>query len=223
MHAHTNPLYLHQEITLLALRPERGAAAHGTWPNQAVAGGILADLLLAGRLTTEGKRSLVIPADPRLLDEPLLDECLQRVTMGAGPASAQRWVGRFATSRNFHRAAERLCQLGVLRPASERVLLFFSRRLYPEVDPATRREAVERLRAAIFGDEREVEARTATLVALAAATDLLKLHFSKKDLRAHRPRINALKRGEVTGEATAAVIRAVQAAVTAAAAAAASG
>lgn len=206
-------LYLHQELLLLALRDDRGTAEWGAWTTQAIGGGILADLLLERRITTEGKRSLVTLVDATPTGEPLLDASLERIASAKRRAAAQRWVGRFATTSCFHRAAERLSELGVLRVASESVLLIFSRRVYPEVDGRPEREVVDRLRDAIFGESLEVEARTAALVSLAAAADLLRVHFPKKHLRARRARIEALKSGDAIGEATAAAIQAVQAAM----------
>ena len=54
------PLYLHEEIMLLALRDEEGTVEFGSMYGYALGGAILAELLLAGRISVEeGKRKLV--------------------------------------------------------------------------------------------------------------------------------------------------------------------
>jgi Golgi phosphoprotein 3 len=205
-------LFVHQEAMLLALRDDRGTA-WGAWAAQAVGGGVLTDLVLAERVRLEGKRHLVTVIDSSPLGDPVLDESLERIASAKRRGAAQRWVSSFSSTKVFHATAERLCELGVLRLESKSVLLIFSRRVYPEIDPAPEREIVERLREAIFTDRDDIEPRIAVLVSLAASTELLRVHFDKKELKGRKHRIEQLQQGEAVGQATAAVIEGIQAAV----------
>ena len=77
------PLYLHEEIMLLALRDEKGTVEFGTNYVHAICGAILAELLMAGRISVaEGKKKLVNPVSDEPLGDPVLDECLQNAPVG---------------------------------------------------------------------------------------------------------------------------------------------
>jgi Golgi phosphoprotein 3 len=130
-------------------------------------------------------------------------------------------VTRLSTTPRFHAAAQRLCDLGVLRMSTESVLLLFTRRVYPEIDPGPEGEIIDRLRGAIFTDG-PTDAQTAVLLSIASAAELLGYHFPKKDLRARKSRIKAVGSGEAVGEAVAGVIRGIRAALIAASVAGAS-
>ncbi len=87
------------------------------------------------------------------------------------------------------------------------------RKLYPEVDPRPEKALIERPRDAIFTEKRNVDARTAILVALAESVDLLRIPFSKKELRPRKQRIRQLAEGALSGDATKAAIEAAQTAI----------
>lgn len=206
--------FVYQNILLLALRDDRGTPL-GAWAPYAVGGGMLADLLLEGRISLDGKRQLVTLENAEPVGDPLLDDGLLQIAEASRRASAQRWVTRFAAKKQFRAAAERLCDLGVLRLDTQSVLLLFTRRIYPEIDPAPEREVIASMREAIFTDTAPDPA-TAVLVSLASAAELLGHHFPKKDLRARRARIKAIADESAVGAATAKVIQGVQAAIIAA-------
>ena len=117
------------------------------------------------------------------LHEPILDECLGLIASGKRRRKAQDWVSRFGRLKKLkHRVARGLCQRGILRETEDKVMLFFTRKLYPEIDPTPERRVVERLRRAISSDSKTVSPETVVLVALVNATGILKAHFDKKDL-----------------------------------------
>ena len=126
----------------------------------------------------------------------------------------ETWVSRFAGFKELkHRIAERLCEQDILRADRDKLLLIFSRRIYPEIDPTPEIELIGRLRKAIFTDTDHLDPRTAVLVSLASSADLLKTVFAKKDLAGRKQRIEKIINGEVIGEATQQAIAAVQAAL----------
>lgn len=211
-----DPLFLHEELLLLALRDDEGTVESGAWYKTAMGGAALAELLMAERIRIDKstKNGLVTLVSRKKLGDPFLDECLNKVRTAKRRASASTWVQRFANAKDLKdRIADGLCKRGVLRKDEGTVLWLFSRRIYPELDPSFEKEIVARLRRAIFTEARDLELRTVVLVSLANQTGLLKAIFDKKKLKAREKRIERIASGEVAGQATKAAVEAVQAAI----------
>lgn len=210
-----NRLYLHEEIMLLVLRDEQGTIEFGAWYNQAVGAAVLSELLLAERIEVEvGKKRMVNVLDDRPLGEPVIDACLEKIATAKRRASATNWVSRFGNLKQLkHRVAQGLCRRGILRADEDKVLLLFSRRIYPELNPGPERQLIGRLRQAIFSDVEPDDIRTVVLVSLANACDLLKYTFGKKQLKGRSKRIEQLSNGDLIGSAAKEAIQAVQAAL----------
>jgi hypothetical protein len=207
-------LFLYEEIMLLALRNEKGTTATG-FPEYLVAGAVLAELLLDCRISVEDtKKQMLALHDTTPTGDPILDECLARMAAGKRRATLQTWLSRLAGIKDLrHKVARQLCNRGVLRADEDKVLLLFTRRIYPEMDPVPEREIVERVRAAVFTDADRLDPRTVVLISLAQAADLLGETFGRKEVRARRKRIEQVIRGEMTGRATREVIEACQTAI----------
>jgi hypothetical protein len=215
-----NPLFLYEEIMLLALRDEEGTIASGAMYKYAIGGAVLAELLLSGSISVEEskKKKIANLDDPTPIGDPLLDECLEKIRTAKRRASLQTWVTRFSGVKNLkHRAAAQLCKRGILRADEDKVLLVFTRKIYPELDPAPERKLIERLREAVFTENENIDPRTVVLVSLANATGLLKANFDKKLLKGRKERIKHIVNGEMTGKATKDAIDAMHAAVAVAA------
>lgn len=212
------PLYLYEEILLLALRNQKGTFV-GTYVEYALTGALLAELLLERRISIEqtGKQ-LVNVEEAGPVGDPILDEGLERIAKASRRASLQTWVSRLAGIKRLReRVAQQLCHRGILRADEDKILLIFTRKIYPEIDPAPEKEIVERLQAAIFSDTEEVDPRTVVLISLADGVDLLTANLGRKEVRARKKRIEQIINGELTGRATKEVVAACQAAVMAAA------
>ena len=207
-------LFLYEEIMLLALRDEKGTVATG-FPEHVVAGAVLAELLLANRIEVEDTRKqLVDVIDQGPIGDPVIDECLEKITTAKRRASLKSWVQKLAGVKGLrHKVARQLCERGILRADEDKVLLLFKRRIYPEIDPKPEREILRRLRKAIFTDQRQLDPRTVVLVSLASGADLLRQAFGRKELKPRKKRIEQITNGDMTGKATKEVIAACQAAV----------
>ena len=210
-------LHLYEEIMLLALRDKEGTVASGAMYNYAVGGAILAELLLSGHIEIDAPRprkKLVTPVSSEPMGDDLLDECLGRIASARRRRAPAAWVAAFAGIKRLkHRVAEQLCRRGILEADEDNVLLIFTRRIYPEIDPEPEHRLVERLREAIFTDTDDIDPRTVVLVSLASSTNILPAVFNKKELKARRKRIEQIANGEVTGKAAKDAIAAMQAAV----------
>ena len=210
-----NRLPLHEEVLLLALRDDEGTVASGTMYQYAVAGAILSELMLQGRIAVDdsGRKKLARVIDPRPTGAPLLDECLDKIA-ATRPKPLDDWVGKFANIKNLkHRVAVRLCDRGILREEEGKILLVFTRTIYPETDPRPEQEIVERLRRAVFTDTRDLDPRTVVLVSLANSAGILKVVFDKKELKRRKERLEQVINGELMGKAAQEAIQAMEAAV----------
>lgn len=219
MASRTTELWLHEEVLLLSLRDEKGNVdGRASLYTYALAGGAISELLLAGRLTiTDARKQLLEVADPRPLNEPLLDEVLGRISSARRRERMQTWVMRVAHTRNLrHRVAAGLCERGVLRETEAQVLLLFRVRRYPEQDPRCERAIRARLTEAVLSERGACTPRTATLLALLEAGQLLGLVFSREELRRGRERLSQITRGQLMGRGTKGAVEAAQAAACAA-------
>ena len=135
MPSRRTPLYLHEEILLLALRDKKGTLIREC--SLPIGGVILAELLFAKRIAvTDDRKKLVDLISPKPLGEPVIDECLGRIETAKRRASLETWVTRFGGLKNLrHRAAEGLCKRGVLRADQDKILLIFTRRSIPNSTP----------------------------------------------------------------------------------------
>ncbi|MCA9736320.1 MAG: GPP34 family phosphoprotein [Gemmatimonadota bacterium] len=219
-------LGLHEGLLLLALHDRKGTVPIGSMVDMGLGGGLLAELVLAGRVEIqgEGRKRLVAVVDTRRFGDELLDEALKRLREAKRrikPATAVHRLGRLKQLR--HRVARDLCRRGVLRATEDQILLLFRRRVYPTVDPGPERTLVADIRGALDAPgERfaRIEERTAVLVGLAHASRLLGGLYGRSELRALKPRLQALREMSPAVEATWSAVEATEAATVAAIAAA---
>jgi len=216
------PLYIYEEIMLLALSDKKGTVHSGAFYALAIGGAIVAQLLLAGAIVVreEKNKKFIEPAKRVDFGDPLLDECLELIRTAKRRATVKRWVTAFARIRRLRqRVVTQLCDRGILKADQDKVLLVFTRKIYPERDPRPEREIIARMRQAIFRHTSTVDAETAVLVALANGAGLLRAVFDRKKLKERKQRIKQIVEGNLIGDATREVVQATQAAVMAAAAA----
>ncbi|MGD2135715.1 MAG: GPP34 family phosphoprotein [Gemmatimonadales bacterium] len=212
-------LTLYEEALLLALRDKKGTIVTGAHYSFALSGAVVGELLLRERITLDdsGKKLMVDLIDRRPTGDDVLDEAVERIANAKRRGSVQTWVQRLARIKRLrHRVALGLVDRGILKADEDKVLLLFTRKIYPERDPRPEREIVKRLRRAIFTYTSELDVRTVMLVALAHHTGLLRATFDKKKLKGRKKRIEQIIEGSAIGDATRAMVQAVQAAAIAA-------
>jgi hypothetical protein len=212
-------LHIHEQLLLLALRDEKGTLESRAGMYQyALGGAILSELLVEGCIAVgEDKKKLVDVVRIKRMYEPVLDECLGMIASAKRRRSASNWVSRFGQIKKLrHRVASGLCHRGILKDSEDKVLLFFTRRIYPTIDPGPERRLVGSLRKAIFSESRTLNPRTGILVALAHGTGLLSIHFDRKELKRRKRRLEEITRGDLIGGATRQAVQAAQAAAMAA-------
>ncbi|WP_250005668.1 GPP34 family phosphoprotein [Actinoplanes sp. M2I2] len=158
---------LADELVLLAYDDSGATWTVGDYLDYGVAGALLLQLGLAGRLEVREDRLVV--ADPSPTGDPTADAVLRRLS--DDPARTPgAWIPVLARGAR-QPILDRLVDAGVLRREQGKVFAVFSRTRYPApggVEPIAERDARQRLRAAVEGDG-PVEPRTAALGALLSA------------------------------------------------------
>lgn len=207
-------LPLHQELLLLALQDEKGVAVCGTMYEQGLAGCVVAELILRERVSVaEEKKKFVDVLDGSPTGDGALDEALGRMAAAKRRATVQTWVGRLGGAKLKHLTARELCRRKVLREDEGKVLLFFTRKVYPERDPGPEREIRKRLERAIFSDSGELDPRTVVLISVCKASGLLAKLFTKQRLKPRKARIERIVAGDVAGQATREAVQAIHTAI----------
>lgn len=211
------PLKLHEELLMLSLRDKEGTFASTGILDFAIGGALLSELLLLGKIEIDEvkkRKKLINLIDAGPTGHPVLDECIDKLKGVKRRADLRTWVMRFARIKKLkHRVAEQLCRRGIVRETEDKVLLIFRRKIYPEINPGPENELVERMRIGIFTETRDIDPRTAIIIALASHADLLKHHFPKKELKGRKKRIKQIAEGQMTAKAAQEAIQAMRAAV----------
>lgn len=212
----TNHIHIYEEILLLALRDKKGTMLFGINYQQALAGAILAELLLINKITieTSGKSQFIKLVSQKYTGNALLDECIEKIASSKRRARPRNWIQRFANiSRLKHKAAQSLCRKRILKMEEDKVLLLFSRKIYPELNPKPEQKLMDKLDTAISGSTKEIDPETVILISICNSTGILKQIFDKSKLRANKRRIKEITSGNLIGQATKDAIEAMQAAI----------
>jgi golgi phosphoprotein 3 len=177
-------LTLADEIVVLMLRDDTGAIRPecATVASMAIAGGILMELALLGRIDTDLKSLFIV--DPTPVGDELLDEALHKIAAEPQSRSSAWWIRALGLHGGdlSARVLGRLVQAGILRAEDRQFLWMFSRRAYPQNTGREEREAKARLLSVIFNDD-VPDSRDTLLLGLADSTGVLDAILSSEDRR----------------------------------------
>lgn len=180
---------LAEEIVLLSLDDTTGrpVGRAGMAPDLALAGALLMDLALAGRIDTD--RNLVVLVDATPTGDDVADAVLRRLAAPQAPRDARGLIPLLAHDAAKAREAllARLVAAGVLKRVEERVLFVFADRRFPKAPGrAEAADARARLRRMLLAAEIP-EPRDALLLGLARAAGLLPAMLSAEELGQVQP------------------------------------
>jgi Golgi phosphoprotein 3 len=177
-------LTLADEIVVLMLRDDTGdiKSTRADSANIAIAGGILMELSLLGRIDTDLTSLFII--DPKPVGDELLDPVLQQIAAEPANRSSLWWIERLGLhSRDLTSSVlGRLVEANILRIEDRRFLWVFSRRAYPKDSGREEREAKARLMSVIFDDTMPTP-RDTLLLSLADSTGVLDEMLSSEEMR----------------------------------------
>ncbi len=201
-------LSLAEEVTLLGLDDQ-----HDRWLSlpdcsfyYALAGAIVADLALAGRVDTDLDCLTVIDSQPT--GNALLDPWLQQMALTPKKLPVSGWLDRLVEESDHSREAAlgQLVQKGVLRREEKRILWVIALRRYPPIDGHERVEVRTRLRELILGGELP-DPRDAMLIGLLHGCAVLEKLLGLPEFEKHAARIQQLARMELVGRSAAAAAK----------------
>ncbi|WP_067966075.1 GOLPH3/VPS74 family protein [Nocardiopsis trehalosi] len=202
---------LAEDLLLLTYDPETGRpAADGTRVKCGLAGALVADLALAGRVRID--KDVLHPADaPAPVRDPDLDGLARRISAERRPRKVKWWVQKTATEKLRRAMLDRAVERGVLVHQKGRVLGVFPSNDYRPARPAARPELVDRLRGALAGGH-NVDPRFVALLAIAAAMRVDKALFPDLGARDRRRMVKEAVARDDIGRAVRTVIQSIEAA-----------
>jgi Golgi phosphoprotein 3 len=179
-----------EELLLLMLDDRTGRLHDSVGPGGdfALAGAVLAELSLAGRIDSDLRRLWVADATPT--GDALLDGALARIAADAAPRDSRHWIALLGADAEDLREVlfQRLVAKGVLRREQGRFLWVFPERRYPAVSGREEREVKARLLGVLFDDDIP-EPRDALLIGLCRAASLFGTILAPAELERLQPRI----------------------------------
>jgi len=211
-------LTMPEEIMLLLLDDRTGRPVGLPPPaaDFAIAGAVLMELSLDGRIDTDLERLTVTSTRPT--GDGVLDQALAMIANDEGKHDSRYWISELGAQGEAFRETllARLVSHGVLRAEEGRFLWVFPDRRYPKAaEGATEvREVRARLREIILSDDIP-EARDALLIGLCRATGLVPLLLTPPELEETITRVDQIADLEELNRALAEVIRQLQASMVA--------
>jgi golgi phosphoprotein 3 len=183
-------LTLADEIIVLMLRDDTGAIrpARAASANIAIAGGLLMELALLGRIDTDLTSLFIV--DPNPVGDELLDHVLREIAAEPVKQSSMWWINRFGIhgADLSGKVLGRLVEAGILREEDRQLLWVLSRRAYPKNSGREEREAKARLMSVIFDDVVPTP-RDTLLLSLADSTGVLEDMLSSGEMNKVSTRI----------------------------------
>ena len=189
-----------EEIVLLALDDKTGAQLPlpVTALGYGLAGAVLADLAVAGKIDTDAKQLTVLDSSPT--GDSLLDPWLALIAAEKNVHSVAHWLFALAERRKEieQPALDRLMARGILRREDKKILWVIGLRRYPTVDGQERTEVRTRLGQLILGEDLP-DPRDAMLIGLLRGCRLTDSIFNGPEFAARDQRLATLAKMDLVG------------------------
>lgn len=204
-------LTLPQALFLLSRDDETGAP-RGSYNNYIQMGGAIAELVFQDRVNLrEDRRRTIDVVNPAPTGSPFLDMVLDRVA-SSEPRSIQSWTDKLSRmSGRIETLGQELVALGAVHRRPQKALGLFPITRWPQNAPRPKKALLDGMASMLFDPTAPFDMRTGTVIALANAGHLLKRNFDRAALRAHKPHIRDITRGDwPAAEAAGKAIEAVE-------------
>jgi hypothetical protein len=205
-----------EDILLLATDDTTGKITSSSMHlDPALAGAVLIELVLAGRVGLEGEgkdgRVVVLPGGS--LRDPVLDAALQRL-VEKSPLKPGQAISRLTKGlrESLNTSLE---QGGLLRRETGKVLGLFPTTRRPAQDSGYENAIRKQLAAALLHGQ-DPDPRSAAIISVLTAADLLQTVVDKPDLKAAKARGKEIGEGNWASDSVRKVIQEAQAAISAA-------
>ncbi|MGR6913329.1 GOLPH3/VPS74 family protein [[Actinomadura] parvosata] len=198
-----------EELLLLAYSDDKGKPLISvTRLDPAIAGAILAELAVRGRIELTGRvRKRLAVTDPAPLGDPELDAALALIAAKSAGRGPVWWVRKLQSHKLRDRLLSRLAAAGVLSERRGRVLGLFPVTRWPEAHAGVEADVRERVSAVLAGAR--PDERTAALIAITRPAGLSRTAFGG----ASRRRVKEIAKGAWAADAVARTIAAIESAV----------
>lgn len=175
----------------------------------ALAGAVLMDLALAGRIDTDAERLFV--TDPTPLGDDLLDPTLARIVESTETYDTRHWVEQISAQavQIRERSLARLVQRGVLRREDDHFLWVFQTRRYPVIDNQTIQEVKLRIMEVLFSNEIP-DVRDIIIISLADVCDIFRTLLSRRELQGVTHRIEQVRKMDLIGREVSKAVRDIE-------------
>ena len=200
-----------EEIMLLLLDDKGGRFidTRSTSRECALAGAVLMDLALEGRIDTDPERLFMI--DPAPLEDDLLDPTLARIAQSVETHDPGHWVNQTVAYAGDiqERSLARLVERGILRREDDRFMWVFHERRYPIIDNKTVREVKLQIMGVLFSDEIP-DARDIVIISLADACGIFGGILSGRELAGAAQRIAQVRKMDLIGREVSKAVRDIE-------------
>ena len=200
-----------EEIMLLLLDDKGGRFVDvpSATLKYALAGAVLMDLALEGRIDTDPERLFVI--DPTPLEDDLLDPTLAHIAQSADTHNPSHWINETADhAGDIHeRSLARLVERGILQREDGRFMWVFQTRRYPVIDNKAVREVKLRIMGVLFSDEIP-DARDIVIIALSDACGIFRGILSSRELEGAIQRIDQVRKMDLLGREVSKAVRDIE-------------
>ncbi len=207
-------LSLPEKLFILAIDDDQGAIAASVKNKlrYGLAGAILSELAIMGKIVAEEERVRVEDATPT--GDSLCDQALTLIAAMKKPHKMGRLVNDLANEPLFKRTAERLAEHNIITIEKKKFSWISPSVVYPQIDGSTKYWLKSKLRAITLAGEKP-EAQDIALLSLLQACRLLRLVFTRDERKFAEKRVETLATGEVFGEAVADFLAEIEAAASA--------
>lgn len=164
----------------------------------ALAGAVLMDLAMEGRIDTDPERLFVV--DPTPLGDDLLDPVLARIVGSGEEQDTRHWIKDVAAGAETIREGSlaRLVDRGILRREEDRFMWVLRTRRYPIDDHKAVREVKLRIMGVILSDDIP-DARDIIIISLADVCRIFEGLMSGRELKSAAPRIEQVRQMDLIG------------------------
>ena len=164
----------------------------------ALAGAVLMDLAMEGRIDTDPERLFVV--DPTPLGDDLLDPALARIVASGESHDARYWIKQTAADAEDirERSLARLVDRGILHREEDRFMWVLRTRRYPIDDYKAVREVKLRIMGVILSEDIP-EARDIVIISLADVCRIFEGLLSARELKAAAQRIDQIRQMDLIG------------------------
>ena len=175
----------------------------------ALAGAVLMDLAIEGRIDTDETHLFV--TDPTPLEDDLLDPSLARIVESTEDQDTRYWVEQISAQavEIRERSLARLVERGVLQREDDYFLWVFQTRRYPVINNQSIQEVKLRIMEVLFSNEIP-DVRDIIIISLADVCDIFRTLLSRRELQGVTQRIEQVRKMDLIGREVSKAVRDIE-------------